>query len=240
MEYQKNNMETDLEQLMKIIGYEFQNMRLLKQAFRHSSYVNEQKINQMKSYERLEFLGDAVLEMITSEALYLRFPDKKEGELTKLRASLVCEYSLAECARQLHYSDYVMLSNGARKSGGAYRDSILCDLFESVLGAIYLDGGLPPAQNYVEQFLLNDMEHKRLFYDAKTHLQELVQQRGIGDVRYDLYDTQGPDHDKRFFVQLYVGNQAYAKAEGHSIKDAEQKAAYATLLSFSDHIQEGF
>lgn len=227
-------MARDLKQLMNIIGYEFHDIKLLEQAFMHSSCINERKIKRTESYERLEFLGDAVLELVTSETLYQRFPKKQEGELTRLRASLVCEYCLAECARELHYPEYVSLGKGERMSGGANRDSILCDLFESVLGAIYLDGGIEPARTYVERFLLNDMEHKRLFYDAKTHLQELVQQRGIGEIRYDLYDTQGPDHDKRFFVQLYLGEQPYAKAEGHSIKDAEQKAAYNTLLSLKN------
>jgi ribonuclease-3 len=221
---------------MDIIGYEFKNKELLEQALMHSSCINERKIKRTQSYERLEFLGDAVLELVTSEGLYRRFPDKQEGELTKLRASLVCEYCLAECARELHYPEYVSLGKGERLSGGTDRDSILCDLFESVLGAIYLDGGLEPARSYVERFLLNDMEHKRLFYDAKTHLQEIVQQHKLGDIRYDLYDTQGPDHDKHFFVQLYLNNKPYAKSEGRSIKDAEQKAAYYTLLSLNPKI----
>ena len=223
-------MSRDLKQVMEKIGYEFRNEKLLEQAFLHSSCVNERKIQRVECYERLEFLGDAVLELITSEELYQRFPEKKEGELSKLRASLVCEYCLAEFARELNYPDYVELGRGERLSGGADRDSILCDLFESVLGAIYLDGGLTPARAYVNEFLLKDMEHKRLFYDAKTHLQELVQQGSYGEIRYELYDTQGPDHDKHFFVQLYLGKHPYAKAEGHSIKDAEQKAAYSTLL----------
>jgi ribonuclease-3 len=226
-------MARDLQRLMTIIGYEFNNIELLEQAFLHSSCINERRIKRIESYERLEFLGDAVLELITSEGLYQRFPDKQEGELTRIRSSLVCEYCLAECARELHYPEYVLLGKGERMCGGADRDSILCDLFESVLGAIYLDGGLEPARGYVERFLLDDMEHKRLFYDAKTHLQEVAQQSKLGEIRYELYDTQGPDHDKHFFVQLYLDNEPYAKAEGHSIKDAEQKAAYHTLLSLN-------
>lgn len=224
-------MRQKLEQVMDIIGYHFQDIRKLEQAFMHSSCVNERQLNRTECYERLEFLGDAVLELITSEELYRRFPDKREGELTRLRASLVCEYCLAECAREMHYPDYVLLGKGERLGGGADRDSILCDLFESVLGAIYLDGGMTPARDYVNRFLLNDMEHKRLFFDAKTHLQEFVQQGGYGAVRYELYDTDGPEHDKHFYVQLYLGDVPYERAEGHSIKDAEQKAAYKTLLN---------
>lgn len=227
-------MNHNLEQVMDIIGYHFHNPALLEQAFMHSSCVNERKLNRTECYERLEFLGDAVLELITSEELYRRFPDKREGELTKLRASLVCEYCLAECSRELQYSDYVMLGKGERQCGGADRDSILCDLFESVLGAVYLDGGMKPARDYVKHFLLEDMEHKRLFFDAKTNLQELVQQHGYGTIRYELYDTAGPEHDKRFFVQLFLGDTPYEKADGHNIKDAEQKAAYKTLLILKD------
>lgn len=223
-------MAFNYDEIVNRIGYEFHDRKLLERAFIHSSYANERKINKTESYERLEFLGDAVLELITSEFLYKNYSDKKEGELTKLRASLVCEYCLAECARELHYNEYVSLSKGERISDGANRDSILCDLFESVLGAIYLDGGLEPAREYVITFLLSDIEHKRLFYDAKTTLQELVQKNNLGTIRYDLYDTQGPDHAKQFFVQLYIGEKAYTKADGHSIKDAEQKAAYSALL----------
>ncbi len=230
-------MMHDIEQIMETIGYHFHNTDLLEQAFMHSSCINERKLNRTECYERLEFLGDAVLELITSEELYRRFPDKREGELTKLRASLVCEYCLAECSRELHYPEFVMLGKGERQSGGADRDSILCDLFESVLGAIYLDGGMEPAREYVQHFLLEDMEHKRLFFDAKTNLQELVQKHDYGAIRYELYDTKGPEHDKRFYVQLYLGDTPYEKSEGHSIKDAEQKAAYKTLLLLTD--QEG-
>ena len=217
-------------QIMETIEYQFQNKDLLVQAFTHSSYANERKINRIQDYERLEFLGDAVLELITSEALLTRYPKKHEGELSKLRSSIVCEYCLAQCARELHYPDYVYLSKGERQTGGANRDSILCDLFESVLGAIYLDGGLEPAKRYVERFLLSDIENKRLFYDAKTHLQELVQKAELGEIQYVLLDEQGPDHQKHFFVEVDIEGTRYGAGDGQSRKQAEQKAAYEALL----------
>ena len=217
-------------QIMETIEYQFQNKDLLVQAFTHSSYANERKINRIQDYERLEFLRDAVLELITSEALLTRYPKKHEGELSKLRSSIVCEYCLAQCARELHYPDYVYLSKGERQTGGANRDSLLCDLFESVLGAIYLDGGLEPARRYVERFLLSDIENKRLFYDAKTHLQELVQKAELGEIQYVLLDEQGPDHQKHFFVEVDIEGTRYGAGDGQSRKQAEQKAAYEALL----------
>ena len=217
-------------QIMETIEYQLQNKDLLVQAFTHSSYANERKINRIQDYERLEFLGDAVLELITSEALLTRYPKKHEGELSKLRSSIVCEYCLAQCARELHYPDYVYLSKGERQTGGANRDSLLCDLFESVLGAIYLDGGLEPARRYVERFLLSDIENKRLFYDAKTHLQELVQKAELGEIQYVLLDEQGPDHQKHFFVEVDIEGTRYGAGDGQSRKQAEQKAAYEALL----------
>lgn len=223
-------MPADLTRLMETIQYEFQKPELLRQALTHSSYANERRINQIRDYERLEFLGDAVLEMITSHALLMRFPDKREGELSKLRSSLVCEYCLAQCARELRYQDYVFLSKGERQTGGANRDALLCDLFESVLGAIFLDGGMEPATSYVERFLLSDMENKRLFYDAKTTLQELAQKEELGEVEYILVDTQGPDHNKHFFVEVQIGGKKYGSGDGQSHKLAGQKAAYEALL----------
>lgn len=224
----------DLTKVMDIIEYKFQKPELLQQAFTHSSYANERKINRLQDYERLEFLGDAVLEMIASHALLLKYPNKQEGELSKLRSSLVCEYCLAQCARDLHFQDFVCLSRGERQTGGANRDSLLCDLFESVLGAIYLDGGMEPAKAYVEKFLLSDIENKRLFYDAKTSLQELIQKEELGDIEYVLVDEQGPDHNKHFFVEVEIAGTRYGKGDGQSRKSAEQKAAYETLLTLKN------
>lgn len=227
-------MAVNFNKAMEIIEYQFQNPDLLKQAFTHSSYANERKINRIDDYERLEFLGDAVLEMVTSHSLLQRFPQKQEGELSKLRSSLVCEYCLAQCARDLDFPKFVLLSKGERQSGGANRDSLLCDLFESVLGAIYLDGGLKPATEYVEKFLLSDMENKRLFYDAKTNLQEYIQKYDLGELQYVLVDEQGPDHNKHFFVQVVINNEILGTGDGQNHKNAEQKAAYAALMALKN------
>ena len=160
-----------MEQLEQIIGYTFQNKKLLKQALTHSSYANEKKLGKLGCNERLEFLGDAVLELISSDFLYAKFTQVPEGELTKKRASLVCEPSLAYCARQFGLPQYLLLGKGENMMGGRNRDSIVSDATEALLGAIYLDGGFEPAKDFVLKFILNDLEHKQLFYDSKTILQ---------------------------------------------------------------------
>ena len=227
-------MPAELNKLMDIIGYHFKKPELLKQAFTHSSYANECRINRICDYERLEFLGDAVLEMITSHALILRYPDKHEGELSKLRASLVCEYCLAQCARELHYPDYVYLSKGERQTGGAQRDSLLCDLFESVLGAIYLDGGMQPAKAFIDRFILSDLEDKRLFYDSKSNLQELIQGKLKKEFEYRLLEESGPEHDKTFVVEIDMEGECLGRGQGRTKKAAEQQAAYEALLLLRD------
>jgi ribonuclease-3 len=219
--------ETAIE---KNIGYVFKDKALLKQAMSHSSYVNEIKVKGHKSYERLEFLGDAVLELISSEYLYENYQDMTEGKLTKLRASIVCEYTLSSVSKELGYGDFVLLSKGEEMTGGRNRNSILCDLFESVLGAIYLDGGMEPARKYVLEFLMTDIESKQLFYDAKTTLQEMVQKDGKGVVSYELLEEKGPDHNKCFVTAVLVDDKQLATGEGTSKKNAEQMAAYQAIL----------
>lgn len=213
------------------IQYTFNNKALIKQALSHSSFINEMKRTGIESYERLEFLGDAVLELITSEFLYENYKDLTEGQLTKLRASIVCEFTLSSVAEQLHFGDYVLLSKGEEITGGRNRSSILCDLFESVLGAIYLDGGMIPARKYAHTFLLTDIESKSLFYDAKTTLQEMVQKNGKGIVTYELLEESGPDHHKKFITEVLVDGVRIAKGEGSSKKNAQQMAAYKALLT---------
>lgn len=218
----------------KNIEYTFQNKDLLRQAMSHSSYINEMKRTGYESYERLEFLGDAVLELITSEFLFEEYKDLPEGKLTKMRASIVCEYTLSSVSRMLQYGDYVLLSKGEEQTGGRNRSSILCDLFESVLGAIYLDGGMDAAKKYVYTFLLTDIEHKTLFYDAKTTLQEMVQKDGKGVVTYELLEEKGPDHNKSFVTEVLVDGVGIAKGEGTSKKNAQQMAAYQAILKLRE------
>ena len=218
----------DFEGLEERIGYTFQDPVLLRTALTHTSFANEYHIGVIPNYERLEFLGDAILEYITSEALYERYPDLTEGELTKRRASLVCEYTLSQISGELGYGGYVFLSKGERMTGGQERPSILCDLFESVLGGIYLDGGMEPAVKYVQQHLLTDLEHRTLFTDAKTLLQEYAQKDGKA-VAYDLLDRSGPDHNRDYHVQVRVGEKPLAEGHGHSIKGAQMEAAHRAI-----------
>ena len=217
------------------IQYVFKNKALLKQALSHSSFINEMKKTGMESYERLEFLGDAVLELITSEFLFENYNELSEGQLTKLRASIVCELTLSNVSEVLHLGEYVLLSRGEELTGGRNRSSILCDLFEAVLGAIYLDGGMEPARRYVKAFLLTDIESKSLFYDAKTTLQEMVQKDGRGVVTYELLEETGPDHSKRFVTGVLVDGVCLAKGEGSSKKNAQQMAAYNAILTLREN-----
>lgn len=164
-----------MDVLEQRIGYCFHNKALLKQALTHSSYTNEQKINKTENYERIEFLGDAVLELVSSDFLFREHPDVPEGELTKMRASMVCEPSLAFCARDLELGQFMLLGKGEENTGGRRRDSITSDGMEAMIGAIYLDGGMQPAKAFIDRFILSDLEDKRLFYDSKSNLQELIQ-----------------------------------------------------------------
>ena len=221
-----------MERLEQIIGYTFRNKKLLKQALTHSSYANEKKLGKLGCTERLEFLGDAVLELVSSDVLYAKFPQIPEGELTKKRASLVCEPSLAYCARQFDLPKYLLLGRGEDMTGGRMRDSIVSDATEALLGAIYLDGGFEKAREFVLKFILNDMEHKQLFYDSKTILQELVQEKGRQTVEYVLTKETGPDHNKQFSVDVLINGTPAGSGTGHTKKAAEQAAAYQAIRGY--------
>ena len=226
-------MGRDYSKFEEKIGYSFSNIQLLEQAFSHSSYINERKVNHGESYERMEFLGDAVLELVVSQYVFDHYKEKPEGELTKLRASLVCEATLSQCARIMGIGDYLLLSKGEELTGGRQRESILCDVFEAVLGAIYLDGGLVAARTHVERFLMTDIEEKQLFYDAKTILQEKMQKDG-NKVTYELVEERGPQHSKEFVVQAVIDGNVVGKGIGKTKKAAEQMAAYNTLIASKD------
>lgn len=223
-----------LRDLEERIGYRFQNTALLKQALTHSSFTNEQKINKARNYERLEFLGDAVLELVSSEFLYRTHPDVPEGELTKQRASMVCEPSLAFCAKDLELGQFMLLGKGEEATGGRNRESITSDAMEAVIGAIYLDGGMKPAKDFIDHFILSDLEDKRLFYDSKSRLQELVQGKLKKDYSYELLEESGPEHNKTFRVSVYVGSECLGTGVGKTKKAAEQQAAYKALLCLRD------
>ena len=213
------------------IGYQFNDEKLLTQALTHSSYANEKHMKKLSDNERLEFLGDAVLEIISSDFLYKNYTDQPEGELTKLRASLVCEPTLAICAKEIGLGDYLRLGRGEDLTGGRGRKSILSDALEAVIGAIYLDGGFANAKEFVLKYILTDIEHKQLFYDSKTILQELIQGRHE-QLSYELIDESGPDHDKQFTVAVLVEGERVSEGEGHTKKAAEQQAAYQALLLY--------
>lgn len=219
-----------LNALEERIGYQFKNPSLLKQALTHSSFTNEQKINKAKNYERLEFLGDAVLELVSSEFLFKEHPDVPEGELTKMRASMVCEPSLAFCAKDLELGKFLRLGKGEESTGGRERDSITSDAMEAVIGAIFLDGGMKHAKAFIDRFILSDLEDKRLFYDSKTTLQELIQGKFKKEFHYELLDETGPEHDKTFVSEVYLEKESLGKGFGRTKKAAEQQAAYQALL----------
>lgn len=219
----------DLQVFQETIGYRFTNEQLLKQALTHSSYANEKHMKKLSDNERLEFLGDAVLEVSSSEFLFQHYPNIPEGELTRLRASIVCEPTLALCAEPIQLGEYILLGKGEEMTGGRKRNSIVSDALEAVIGAIYLDGGFDKAKEFVFRFIMTDIEHKHLFYDSKTILQEFVQGKHE-TLTYVLIGENGPDHDKNFTVEVQIGNDTVSTGNGRTKKAAEQEAAYHALL----------
>lgn len=224
------DMNEVLDELQSKIGYRFKNRDLLKQALTHSSFANEQKINKLKNYERLEFLGDAVLELVSSEFLFKENPQMPEGQLTKLRASMVCEPALAYCAKDIDLGSYMLLGKGEETTGGRYRNSITSDVMEAIIGAIFLDGGIEEAKKYIYRFILSDLENKILFLDSKTILQEEIQKKKDAQLRYELVSENGPDHNKEFAVEAYLNDVLIGSGSGRTKKAAEQQAAYEALL----------
>ena len=223
-------MDQKLKQLEEKIGYAFHDRSLLKKAMMHSSYINEKQLPKHECNERLEFLGDAVLELVSSEFLFHAHPDMPEGELTKTRASIVCEPSIAFCARELKLGEYLLLGKGEDATGGRQRDSVTSDAMEALIGAIYLDGGFANAKEFIHRFVLNDLEHRKLFFDSKTILQEIVQAHFREHIQYELVNEEGPDHNKSFEVAVYIGRDCLGTGKGRTKKAAEQEAAYRSIL----------
>ncbi len=219
-----------MNSLEKRLNYKFKNIDLLKNALVHSSYANEVR-GSVHSNERLEFLGDSVLSVIVSEHLYNKFPNMPEGELTRMRASLVCEKSLCEFSRELGIGNYLKLGKGEDKNGGRERDSILADAFEAVLAAVYLDGGMDAAKAHIMNTVLRDIKHCEddTFKDYKTTLQEVIQRNPEESVSYILVNESGPDHNKSFTVEVHLNSNVIGKGTGKSKKQAEQMAAKQAL-----------
>lgn len=224
------------------VGYTFHDKNLLLEALTHSSFSNEMKINKRNNYERLEFLGDAVLELLSSEYLFQAFPNESEGNLTKKRASMVCEQSLAICARRMRLGEMMFFGKGEELAGGRERDSILCDVVEAVLGAIYLDGGNEAARAYVNNHIITDLSAGELFVDHKTSLQELIQHLDTDSkLSYEVVSEAGPEHDKTFEVEVRLDDRMISRGTGKTKKSAQQDAAYKAIqvLNASNKTDKG-
>ena len=223
-------MNRNLQELERTICYQFKEHGLFVQALTHSSYANEHRWNHSRCNERLEFLGDAVLEIVTSDFLYHKYEDLPEGDLTKIRASIVCEPTLAYCAGDISLGEYLLLGKGEEATGGRSRNSVVSDAMEALIGAIYLDGGFANAKEFIHRFILNDIEHKQLFYDSKTILQEMVQSRSSEGLSYEILREEGPDPNKSFEVCARIGGAEIGRGTGRTKKAAEQVAAYNGIL----------
>ncbi len=219
-----------LSDLEKAIGYRFNNISLLQNALSHSSYANERYHDSLMSNERLEFLGDSILGMTVADYLYRNFPNRPEGDLTRMRADMVCEKTLAAVANRLNLGQHLLLGHGEEQGGGRSRASILADAVESIIAASYLDGGFEPAANFIRTFILCDVPVKQLHnVDYKTTLQELVQQKKNQVLTYTLTGESGPDHDKQFRVQVSLNGEVVGEGTGRSKKRAEQDAARVAI-----------
>lgn len=223
------NVDAIIAEVEKRIYYEFKNKELIKCALTHSSFVNELKINKWENYQRLEFLGDAVLELVSSEFLYEGNSGMSEGKMSKVRASMVCEPALAFCAKKISLGEMILLGKGEEAGGGRERNSILSDVFEAIIGAIYQDGGLDEARKFIHKYVLDDVEENQLFVDSKSILQEKIQAEADKILSYKLISESGPEHDKSFEVAVYINDECMATAMGHNKKEAEQQAAYLVL-----------
>lgn len=221
-------MDRSIEELQEKLGYSFSDENLLKQAFVHSS------ADRGESYERLEFLGDAVLELAVSELIFLKKPEFSEGELTKTRAALVNEGMLFAVAKELDLGSCIILGKGEQNTGGAEKPSILADVVEAMIGAVYIDGGFTSAKAVVQKLMKTGVETVLSgggLKDYKTKLQEHFHKQGVSDIKYTVYKEEGPPHDRVFFVKLHVGGEEIAQGRGSSKKNAEQRAAKQALLS---------
>jgi ribonuclease III len=221
----------DFQLLQKELDVHFTNEKLLKQAFTHSSYVNEHRGKPFADNERLEFLGDAVLELTISQFLFMNYPKLAEGELTKLRAAIVCEPSLVYFANQLGFGRFVLLGKGEELTGGRHRPALLADVFEAFIGALYLDQGIGRVLTFLEKFVyprISQGEYSRIT-DYKSQLQEFVQHDGLGEIQYRIVSERGPAHNREFISEVLLSGRIMGQGIGRSKKEAEQNAAQATM-----------
>jgi ribonuclease-3 len=227
-----NRMDNSISLLEGIIGYNFKDRDVITTAITHSSYANERKAKHLKYNERIEFLGDSVLSLVISEYLFTKYPNLPEGELTVIRAKIVCENSLSKCASSIKLGDFLLLGKGEELSGGRNKASILSDAFEALIGAIFTDGGFETAKvfilKYMEDVIKGCVEGK-VFYDFKTQLQEIIQQYGEKHITYHVIDESGPDHNKTFVTEVRINEVISGRGTGHSKKESEQNAAKDAL-----------
>lgn len=228
-------------ELQQKLQLRFNRPRLLKQAFTHTSYVNEHRGAKAQDNERLEFLGDAVLQLLVSEYIYMTYPQRPEGELTRMRASVVCEPSLAQFAERLGLGAHVLLGRGEEQLGGRQRQALLADLFESFTGAIFLDAGIDRVRSFLEEHMfpfIESNDYGLLVKDAKSKLQERSQHHGLGPVEYRIVEERGPAHDREFVVEVCLGVERYGLGTGRTKKEAEQRAAAEAWRLLSQEQQE--
>jgi len=219
-------------ELEELIHYDFKDKEYLIEALTHSSYANEKKYKKCNYNERLEFLGDSVLGLVISDYLFTNYPDLPEGELTKTRAKIVCETTLSNCAKSINLGYFLMLGKGEDATGGRQRPSLLADAFESIIGAIYLDGGINSARNFIMTTMkkvIKDALEGKIFIDYKTHLQELIQNDSNVKITYEIIDEKGPDHNKTFYTHVKKNNKILGYGKGKSKKESEQNAAKMAL-----------
>jgi len=229
-----------LEELQTIIDYRFRDIEILNTSLTHSSYANESKYN-VASNERLEFLGDVIVNLVVSEYLYNKFTELPEGELTIRRASVVCESSLAFAARKINLGDYLLLGKGEEATGGRNRDSILADAFEALTGAIYIDGKYESARNFLlvnfEEEVIYALSKGNLFKNYKAELQELLQKKAKSKAEYVLEREDGPDHRKKFYMNVIVEDKVIGKGMGRNKKEAEQNATKQALMKLGERFE---
>ncbi|MEH6987821.1 ribonuclease III [Cytobacillus firmus] len=232
-------IEKQFKEFQTEIGIHFENEKLLKQAFTHSSYVNEHRRKPYEDNERLEFLGDAVLELTVSKFLYLKYPMMSEGELTKLRAAVVCEPSLVSFAHELSFGSLVLLGKGEEMTGGRTRPALLADVFEAFIGALYLDKGLDTVVGFLEKVVFPKIDSGAFSHvmDFKSQLQELVQRDGAGAIEYKILQEKGPAHNREFVSTVSLNSRELGTGTGRSKKEAEQHAAQMALEVLKNHIK---
>lgn len=230
------NQKHTLEEMENLLHYQYKDKKLLDIALTHSSYANEHRGAEVKDNERLEFLGDAILDLIISDYLFKKFPDMPEGDLSKTRASIVCEGALAKMALKMKLGKYLLLGKGEELTGGRERASILADMFEAITGSLFLDGGFDVASQFIHDTLIKVVEQKEsisdLYTDYKTLLQEYIQKRSTNPIHYEVIKEEGPDHDKHFYVEVFHESRSLGRGIGKSKKEAEQDAARKALNTY--------